>query len=259
MNNEFESYCLASSSSGNAYIFKFNNGNDSHSILVECGLPYDKLQSRAIQNQVFLSDCEACLITHYHKDHACSIKEIMERMPVFASEDTFNHYSIEPEEKYILKEGESKFITPTIKVLPFPVVHDAYGSFGFCIGDDISKQVILFINDCKTINIDLHPITFDYVFIECNYLDQPFWIEFNKAKKECNKALCDRYQRIHDYHMSLKYTIAILKTLDLSNCKAIFLMHLSDKNAREKDMKLAVQNEFPNIKILVCQKNGGVE
>lgn len=256
--NDFEFYVLGSSSAGNAYIFKFNNDSGSHSILVECGLPLNVLRAKAIQQGVILDNCEACLITHYHKDHAFCIKEIMQLMSVFASRETFEHFHLNVDEKNILEPNQSKFILPTIKVLPFLVVHDAEGSLGFCIGDDITKQTILFVNDCKTFHSDLSKIKFDYIFIESNYLDQPFWIEFNKLKTT-NASMAKRYQRIHDFHMSLKYTIAILKTLDLSNCKGIFLMHLSDKNARERDMKLAVQNEFKNIKVLVCQKYGGIQ
>lgn len=58
---------LASSSHGNAYVV-----SDGHtSILLECGIPFRKLQ-KALGFR--MGDIMACFVSHEHKDHAHSIK-----------------------------------------------------------------------------------------------------------------------------------------------------------------------------------------
>lgn len=250
-----EFYCLGSSSSGNAYIMSFDN----ESILVECGLPFDELQKRAIRNGKQILDCVACLITHYHNDHANAISDCIKHgINVFTSASTFNHYNLKAEDKYILKDDQTTYITPNIIVKPFNVLHDCPESFGFIIKHIPTDTNVLFINDCKTALSDISGIPFDYVFIECNYSDQPLHIEWSNAKKANDRVLDKRYTRIHDYHMGCKACRELLNTLDLKDCKAIYLMHLSDKNAREQDMKIKVNAEHPTIPVFVCQKYGGI-
>ena len=47
-----------------------------------------------------------------------------------------------------------------------------------------------------------------------------------------------------------------VRSLNLSNCKAIFLMHLSDGHARELEFKEQFTKEL-NKKVYICQKYGG--
>jgi hypothetical protein len=94
--------------------------------------------------------------------------------------------------------------------------------------------------------------------IECNYSDQLLHIEYSKAKKDGDYVLIKTYGRILRQHMGLYATRKILNTLDLNECNGIFLMHLSDKNARELEMKQKIREDHPNIRVFVCNKNGGM-
>jgi hypothetical protein len=58
--------------------------------------------------------------------------------------------------------------------------------------------------------------------------------------------------------MSLAGCIRSLKKLDLSRCIAIFLMHMSDGNANEYEMKTAVE-AATGVRTLVCKKKGGIK
>lgn len=255
-----EVYCLGSSSSGNAYIFKFIQDDWSHQILVEAGFPYKELVKRAILQGTRLSECESCIITHCHGDHAVGARIINGKgIQVFASKGTLEdkRVGIRATEFNTLEEWTPKFIAPSIEVLPFLVEHDAPEPMGFIIRDTYNKQNILFINDAKTVKADLSKVPIDLCFIESNYSDQPMHIEYNNAKKAGDVVLINRYSRIFHQHMGLYGTKTILKKLNMTRCKAIFLMHLSDRNARENEMREEVGKLFPHIPVYICGKNGG--
>ena len=257
-----EIYCLGSSSSGNSYIFRFISPDGwTHQILIEAGFTYKELVKRAILQGARLSECEACLVTHCHGDHGIGAHIINDKgIQVFASKGTLEDkkVEIEPTEHNTLKEWEPKYIAPNVEVLPFYVEHDAPEPMGFVIRDTLNKQNILFVNDCKTVKADLSNIPLDLVFIECNYSDQPMHIEYSKAKKDGDVTLINRYSRIFHQHMGLYGCKTLLQKLNLTNCKGIFLMHLSDKNARENEMREEVGKLFPTIPIHICRKNGGI-
>ena len=73
---------LASSSHGNAYVV-----SDGHtSILLECGIPFRKLQ-KALGFR--MGDIMACFVSHEHKDHAHSHLDLIKSgIPVYASNGT---------------------------------------------------------------------------------------------------------------------------------------------------------------------------
>lgn len=254
-----DAYCLGSSSSGNAYIFKLSdNEGFEEQILVECGLPYKELIRRAVGQGLRLSETQACLITHMHNDHAYAIREVASLCPVFTSLSTFNAKRIlPPHSSCILKDWQMTYITPHIKVLPFKVEHDCDEPFGFIIKG--FEETILFVNDSKAVTYDLSDFKFTYCFVECNYEDKFVHIEYNNALKSGNRLEINRYNRIMNSHMGLYGTKKLLKSLDLNNCKGIFLMHLSDMNAREREMKKQIGLLFPAIPIYCCRKLGGFQ
>ena len=77
---------LASSSTGNAYIV---SDNDTR-ILLECGVSHKKLQKLS---GFSLSEFQACLVSHEHKDHAKSVQELIERgMEVYKSQAEYDGF-----------------------------------------------------------------------------------------------------------------------------------------------------------------------
>lgn len=254
-----EAFCLGSSSAGNAYVFQFSDGTGfKEQILVECGLLFRELIRRAVNQGLKLSETQACLITHMHNDHATALLQVQSICPVYTSLSTFRSKGIEhPEHSCILKDWNVSWITPHIKVLPFLVEHDCKEPFGFVIKG--FGETVLFVNDSKAVRYDLSQFKFTYCFVECNYEDQFVHIEYNQALKSGNKLGIKQYNRILNSHMGLYGTKKLLGSLDLSECKSIFLMHLSDKNAREKEMKKQIGSMFPSIPIYVCKKLGGFQ
>ena len=262
--NSPQIYCLGSSSSGNSYIFKFVDPNDEshfHQILVECGFPYKELLMKAMKNSAPNPlQSEALLVTHLHRDHSASAHILNERgVTCYASKSTLidSKVNITPNQFNTLIEWQPIFVAPQVKVLPFLVEHDAPESMGFIIRDQMNGDNILFVNDCRSVLSDLSAIPIDLAFVECNYIDQSLHIEYNNAKKANDVPLVKRYERIYKSHMGLYGTKKLLKSLNLKRCRGIFLMHLSDRNAREYEMRKQIGELFPQIPIFVCKKEGG--
>lgn len=251
--NSFELVSIGSSSAGNAYLMKI----EGEVILVECGFPYKKLIKETLYTPIKLEEAKACLITHGHKDHALAIKEINKMMPTFASMPTLQDSLKIIKANQILHALEAKQITSKIKIFPFEVVHDFPQSLGFIIVSERTK--ILFINDCSKILVNLENWEFDYIFIECNYVDLVLRIQLDKAVQEGNQIIFNQLDRVHKVHLGLAGTLKILKTMKLDKTKAIFLMHLSDRNANVKMIKKTCTAELPGKRVFICRKNGGLE
>ena len=149
-------------------------------------------------------------------------------------------------------------VAPSLFIYAFEVEHDIEESVGFVIYCQATNERVLFINDCKYTKADLSTFEFDYIFIECNHTAKIVYTLYNKAIKENDVAMIKRYNRLINAHMSERGTIKTLEKLNLSKCKAIFLMHLSDGHANEYEIKNIIKKEF-EIPTFVCQKNGGIK
>lgn len=256
--------CLGSSSSGNCYLLQFSNDDKKYktTIMIEAGFSHNEIKKRAITNGAIfmLSSLDAVLITHLHSDHAKGVQDYLKQyIDVYATEEVFNHYpSINDLTKHIIQPGNDYCIGEQLFIYTFNVEHDAPNSIGFIIYCKATDEKVLFINDCKYVQENLSSWPFDYVFIECNYEDVQMHTIYNQAVKAEDKLTVSQYKRVIDSHMSLVRCQKTLARLNLAQCKAIFLMHLSDRHANEYLMKTTIEDEF-GVKTYVCQKNGGIK
>lgn len=247
---------LGSSSSGNCFYLELNRREDLPPVrlLLEAGFPYNEIVKKATNNGIDLTEINAVLITHGHRDHCMAAKELIrKRFKVFANEDVISRYNGDNANE--LQHDDVRMIAADTKVLAFEVEHDAPGSLGYVI--QTSAETILFVNDCKYFKADLSKIKFDYIFIECNHDGQVMHFAYEDAKEKEDKAKEKHYERLFDSHMSLSHCIKHLLKFDLSKCKAIFLMHLSDRHANPNKFKYEVKDRT-GINTFVCTKNGGL-
>jgi len=265
--------CLGSSSSGNCFVITFHNEKLGYSqaIMLESGLSFKETIKRAVLNGNDLTKVKTCLITHGHGDHCCSALEFETKnnMRIYASEDTLKQFKSVKNIGNVLKANEQKVIANGIIILPFEVEHDFPNSFGFVIYCSVTKETICFINDSKFVDFnkcDISQYDFDYVMIECNYEDKQVRAIYEPSRKALENGTAteeDRnnvfeYSRVINSHMSLYGTLKTLERMKLSKkCKAIFLMHLSNRHANPHVIKSTVSNRF-NIPTYVCRKLGGV-
>jgi len=142
---------------------------------------------------------------------------------------------------YLLFPGV--FVAGAIKkwnMLPFLLQHDAVQPVGFLIKEkDITKpwseeETLLFIPDTAYVENKFQGVTL--VAVECNNIAE---ILSRNILEGHIPAVVGR--RVRRNHMSLENLIQMLKANDLSRCRAIYLMHLSDGNSDEKRMRQQIQ------------------
>lgn len=119
-------------------------------------------------------------------------------------------------------------------VLPFDLHHDV-PTHGFLIGGPKFEKT-LFIPDTSYIRNRFESV--NIIAIECNYIADK--LSHNIQSGAIPKAVGRRVRR---NHMSLDTVIGMLKANDLSRCREIWLLHLSDANSDEGEMRTRVQEE----------------
>lgn len=227
---------LASSSSGNAYIV----ADEQTKILLECGIPHKKLQKLS---GFSLSEFKACLVTHEHKDHAKSVQELISSgMDVYMSYGTAQ--ALETDLAKLIENME-QFNIGSLDIVPFTTFHDAKEPLGFLIKSRVDGDVLAFATD--TVNLRYQFPGLNILAIEANY---------DKAILEkCEKLPEKVRHRIENSHMEIDTLCDYLRSLDLSVCREIHLLHLSDASSHEEKFINKVKKAVPNgIKVTACKK-----
>ena len=229
----FES--LASSSKGNAYIV---SDNDTR-ILLECGVSHKNLQKLT---GFSLSEFKACLVTHDHKDHAkCALELISRGMDVYMSEGTAD--ALETDAAKLIENME-QFNVGSLDIVPFATFHDAAEPLGFLIKSRVDGNVLAFATD--TVNLRYKFPGLNILAIEANY---------DKNILERSSRPDKLKQRIINAHMEIDTLCDYLRSLDLSQCREIHLLHLSEAVSHEGHFINKVARAVPpGIEITACKK-----
>lgn len=227
---------LASSSAGNAYIV---SDRDTR-ILLECGVSHKKLQKLS---GFSLSEFKACLISHEHKDHAKSVDELISRgMDVYMSEGTAA--ALETDCANLIEDME-QFNIGSLDIVPFATFHDAKEPLGFLIKSRVDGDVLAFATD--TVNLRYRFPGLNILAIEANY-DKVILARCEKLPEKVR-------HRIENAHMEIDTLCDYLRSLDLSVCREIHLLHLSDATSHEEKFIDKVKKAVPkNIKVTACKK-----
>lgn len=230
----FESF--ASSSAGNAYAVS----DAETTILIECGLTHKALQ-KAVGFE--LSRFAACLVSHEHKDHAKCVDDLIKRgMPVYMSYGTAN--ALETEAAMLVEHME-QFNVGSLDIVPFATFHDSAEPLGFLIKSRVDGDVLAFATD--TVNLRYKFPGLNILAIEANY--------DREILDRCEKMPEKVRHRITNSHMEIDTLCDYLRSLDLSTCREIHLLHLSDATSREENFINIVTDAVPpGIQITACQK-----
>ena len=230
----FES--LASSSHGNAYIV-----SDSETrILIECGVSHKQLQKLS---SFSLSDIKACLVSHEHKDHAKCVDELIRRgVAVYMSYGTA--HALETEAAMLVEHME-QFNVGSLDIVPFATFHDSAEPLGFLVKSRVDGDVLAFATD--TVNLRYKFPGINILAIEANY--------DREILDRCEKMPEKVRHRITNSHMEIDTLCDYLRSLDLSKCREIHLLHLSDATSHEANFINKVAAAVPpGIEITACQK-----
>ena len=227
---------LASSSAGNAYVVS----DQETRVLLECGISHSKLQKLS---GFSLSEFQACLVSHEHKDHAKSVQELIERgMEVYMSQGTAE--ALEAEGVTEIEHME-QFNVGSLDIVPFTTFHDAREPLGFLIKSRTDGDVLAFATD--TVNLRYQFPGLNILAIEANY--------DKNILERCERMPEKVRYRITKSHMEIDTLCDYLRSLDLSQCREIHLLHLSDATSHEGHFINKVARAVPKgIEITACKK-----
>ena len=235
----FES--LASSSHGNAYIVS----DDETRILLECGVSHKKLQKLS---GFRLADLSACVISHEHKDHSGCVSDLLAGgIPVYMSEGTAVALGLEGSslEAAEAVEHQKQITVGTIDIVPFTTFHDAIEPLGFLFRSRIDGDILAFATD--TVNLQYRFPGVNILAIEANY--------DKSILERCERMPEKVRHRIQNTHMEIDVLCDYLRKLDLTHCREIYLLHLSDSTSHEGHFINKVLRAVPpGIRVTACPK-----
>ena len=223
---------IGSGSSGNCY--RISDGQTA--LLIECGLPVKKIKAACDYN---LSEISGCIVTHEHKDHALSVNDLMRAgIDVYMTEGTAAKSGTQTYRLKLWKrDGIDTIGNPyyhaekigTFTVKPYIAHHDAAEPVFYLITSNATNEKLLFVTDSYYIDYRFKGLT--HIMVEANF---------------CADSLADaendpRRFRLRRSHMSLENCIKLLRANDLSQCREIWLIHLSSSNSDAEEFKRAVQ------------------
>lgn len=226
---------ISSGSVGNAYILE----NENSALLIECGVKLEEIK-QAIDYDIF--KIKGAIVSHAHLDHSKSMNQVSQLgIPLFASTDTFKRMKTPTELRYgVMSNGHMKEIND-FKVYYFDASHDI-PTLGFLI--ETLNEKIFFLTDSYKLIWNLNSWQFTCVMIEANYCE-----EIVKSKLE---TFINR-RRLRS-HMSIQTAILTLEKMDLSKCRNIVLLHLSNGLSNEKEFKEKTEKRF-GIPVTIATKN----
>ena len=214
---------LASGSKGNAALLEFG----STRLLLDAGLSAKRLAVRLGEVGVAPRDISAVLLSHEHEDHTRGAELFSRRhgAPVACCWQTLEAMDRSPAhftEWMSFNPGET-FDVGDVKVLPFPVPHDAAKPVGFVIeGEGIRVGMVTDLGHATTLVLE-RLRGCEVLMIESNHDDQmlidgPYpW----HLKQRVSGRLG---------HLSNREAAEMLRHTAAENCRAVVLTHLSEKN-----------------------------
>lgn len=225
----------ASGSSGNLYTVS----DGQTTVMIECGLPWRKVRELLGFNT---SSLAGALLSHSHGDHSKSAKDAARAgLDIYASKSTLDALDISDHHRFEI--SEAAFTIGTWIVMPFRTVHDSEGSLGFYMAGNYGER-FLYLTDSAYSPVKFKDLS--VIAVECNNIES---ILSENIQKGYLPSVVGR--RVRRNHLSLENVITMLKSNDLSKCRRIYLLHLSDGNSDEQRMKLEVQ-QATGIPVEVC-------
>ena len=225
---------LASSSHGNCYVVS----DGETAILLECGISFRRIKKELGFD---LSAIRGCLVSHEHKDHAKSVMDIIKSgIEVFASEGTAEALDcalITP------VEAGAQFQIGSLEIMPFRTWHNVKESLGFLIYSRRDGERLAFAID--TVNLGHTFPNVNLLALEANY--------DKDILARCERMPDKVKERVIRSHMEIETLCKYLQSLDLSQCRTLYLLHLSNASSNEGNFANRVRRVVPrHVEVIVC-------
>lgn len=210
---------LASSSQGNAYIVS----DDCTHILLECGVSHKKLQQLC---GFQITALDGCIVSHEHKDHSQCVEKILASgVPVYLSQGTARALELPEKLLDLATEMESgkQFTIGSMDILPFSTFHDAQEPLGFVMQSRVDGDILAFATD--TVNLPYNFPGVSLLAVEANFQQD--------ILDRCERMPEKTRHRVSNTHMEIDKLCECLRRMDLSRCREIYLLHLSNATSHE--------------------------
>ena len=125
----------------------------------------------------------------------------------------------------------------------FEVTHDAAEPVNFIVND--GEDQILYVTDTGKISNKFDGLT--KILLETNF-----------SERDLKNSSIDASQkrRITENHLSVEKAVKFLESTDLSECKEIYLIHISARHGDGEEFKNLIQKIVgDNIKVIVAKNN----
>ena len=219
-------HVLASGSSGNATLFKFDNAN----ILVDAGISARRIQNALSEIGTAVEDLDAILITHEHSDHISGLPTLMKKyhLPVYARPEAWRNM---PSRRQLLPECCQNLYQSLdfngVKVEAFNISHDAADPVGYSFYEGDQKYSLATDLGSVTDTVKKALAQSNALVLETNHdLDMLRGGPYPWHLKR--RILSNRG------HLSNEDAGKTLACLDSRNECQVFLAHISKENNRQE-------------------------
>ena len=215
---------LASGSKGNCCLIKHKDTK----LVIDCGATKRYLQSCFQRLHCDVSDADALLVTHTHKDHVAQINSFR-HLPAYAWADLDREQQVvEPFETFWVKD---------IKVQVLPLSHDAQHTVGFVLEADGEKLV--YVTDTGYVRNEVKEriCNADYYIFESNHDVEMLM--------QTNRPIYLKQRIINDYgHLNNEDCAYILQEVMGERTKEIVLAHISQEGNTRSQAYHVLENEL---------------
>lgn len=222
---------IGSSSAGNGYVFR---ASDGESVILECGRPL-ALVKKFLDYKV--GGIKGIFVTHEHGDHAGRCREYLDELnaPMFMSRGTWDAISEKTKsrrvpnivkDRELVQCGRFGVMPVLLKTSNGNITHDAAEPMAYLVIHP-EMGVTIFATDTYCIPFKVNQP--NNVLIECNY--EEAILEDRYERGEVDRK---RRDRTIESHMSLDTCKKELRSMDLSRCRNVILLHLSNDNSDEQ-------------------------
>lgn len=219
---------LASGSSGNCYWVS----DDLTPLLLECGVPYGKIQ-RAIDFEI--SKLGGCLVSHEHGDHSASVKDLTRSgVECYMSSGTNKALNFDNKHRIQVVKPDYRYEIGSWFLKVFKTQHDAADPVGFLLYSKSTKDKLVYITDSYYSRYTFYQPT--YIMVECN-----FSLKILDENIKSGSVHPKQKARLLKSHFSLENVKDFLLANDLSRLEEVWLLHLSSRNSNQDLFKREIQ------------------
>ena len=217
---------IGTGSSGNCYVLRAG-GAHGQALLLDAGLPVMQIV-RAVKGW---RSVVGCLITHEHLDHAKSAEEIAKYgIRTYATQGTIDAIPRIGSLTQLNRAERRRSITVgDFTVMAFDTEHDAAEPVGWLIRYEPTGETALYATDTYYLRHTFPGV--HYWIVECNYTENIL-----QTQLEAGELAEELRGRLIKSHMSLRRLCDALEANDLTETRAIVLVHLSDERSDEQKM-----------------------